>query len=182
MIPTALLLTIAASREGVPFPSFVEAFLLEAMFEMLREAGLRLPRAVGPAVSIVGALIIGDAAVRAGLVSTPMVVVIAATGIASFVTPSYNASLVIRMLRFVFLAASAVLGFLGIMIVLVVVLLRMVSLTSFGVPYLSPLAPLNLAQISDIIVRRPWFANRSRPYLEGMKNQQRQGNRKDEGG
>lgn len=96
--------------------------------------------------------------------------------------PSYNASLVIRMLRFVFLAASAVLGFLGIMIVLVVVLLRMVSLTSFGVPYLSPLAPLNLAQISDIIVRRPWFANRSRPYLEGMKNQQRQGNRKDEGG
>lgn len=182
MIPTALLLTIAASREGVPFPSFVEAFILEAMFEMLREAGLRLPRAVGPAVSIVGALIIGDAAVRAGLVSTPMVVVIAATGIASFVTPSYNASLVVRILRFGFLAASALLGFLGIMIVLVLVLLKMVSLSSFGVPYLAPLAPLNLTQISDILVRRPWFANRNRPYLEGMKNQQRQANGKDEGG
>ncbi|NLO20568.1 MAG: spore germination protein [Syntrophomonadaceae bacterium] len=182
MIPTALLLTIAASREGVPFPSFVEALLLEAMFEMLREAGLRLPRAVGPAVSIVGALIIGDAAVRAGLVSTPMVVVVAATGIASFVTPSYNASLVVRILRFGFLFASAVLGFLGIMIVLVIVLLKMVSLSSFGVPYLAPLAPLNLAQISDIMVRRPWFVNRSRPYLEGMRNQQRQGNGKDEGG
>jgi spore germination protein KA len=182
MIPTALLLTIAASREGVPFPSFVEAFLLEAMFEMLREAGIRLPRAVGPAVSIVGALIIGDAAVRAGLVSTPMVVVVAATGIASFVSPSYNASLIVRILRFGFLAASAMLGFLGIMIVLVIMLLRMVSLSSFGVPYLAPLAPLDLAQISDIMVRRPWFINRSRPYLEGMENQARQGSGKDEGG
>ncbi len=182
MIPTPLLLTIAASREGVPFPSFVEAFVLEIMFEMLREAGIRLPRAVGPAVSIVGALIIGDAAVRAGLVSTPMVVVVAATGIASFVTPSYNASLIVRILRFGFLVASAILGFLGIMLVLVVVLLKMVSLSSFGVPYLAPLAPMNLAQLSDILVRRPWFINRSRPYLEGMKNQQRQGNGKEEKG
>jgi len=181
MIPTALLLTIAASREGVPFPSFVEAFILEAMFEMLREAGIRLPRAVGPAVSIVGALIIGDAAVRAGLVSTPMVVVVAATGIASFVSPSYNASLIVRILRFGFLAASAVLGFMGIMIVLVIVLLKMVSLSSFGLPYLAPLAPLDLSQVSDILVRRPWFVNTRRPYLEGMKNQVRQGSGKDEG-
>lgn len=181
MIPTALLLTIAASREGVPFPSFVEAFILEVVFEMLREAGIRLPRAVGPAVSIVGALIIGDAAVRAGLVSTPMVVVVAATGIASFVSPSYNASLIVRMLRFGFLAASAMLGFLGIMIVLVVVLLRIVSLSSFGVPYLAPLAPLDLSQITDIMVRRPWFVNNRRPYLEGMKNQIRQGSGKDDG-
>ncbi len=180
MIPTALLLTIAASREGVPFPSFIEAFLLEAMFEMLREAGIRLPRAVGPAVSIVGALIIGDAAVRAGLVSTPMVVVVAATGIASFVSPSYNASLIVRILRFGFLAASAMLGFLGIMIVLVIVLLKMVSVSSFGLPYLAPLAPLDLSQLTDIMVRRPWFVNRRRPYLEGMQNQVRQGSGKDE--
>ncbi len=180
MIPTALLLTIAASREGVPFPSFVEAFLLEAMFEMLREAGIRLPRAVGPAVSIVGALIIGDAAVRAGLVSTPMVVIVAATGIASFVSPSYNASLIVRILRFGFLAASAMLGFLGIMIVLVIMLVKMVSMSSFGVPYLAPLAPLDLSQITDIMVRRPWFLNRRRPYLEGMQNQTRQGGGKDE--
>ncbi len=181
MIPTALLLTIAASREGVPFPSFVEAFLLEAMFEMLREAGIRLPRAVGPAVSIVGALIIGDAAVRAGLVSTPMVVVVAATGIASFVSPSYNASLIVRILRFGFLAASGMLGFLGIMILLVIMLIRMVSLTSFGVPYLAPLAPVDLSQISDIMVRRPWFVNNRRPYLEGMLNRTRQGNGRDDG-
>ena len=174
MVPTALYLTIAASRQGVPFPSFIEALLLELTFEMLREAGLRLPRAVGPAVSIVGALIIGDAAVRAGLVSTPMVVVVAFTGIASFVTPSYNAGIIIRTARFAFLAAAALLGFLGIMIVFILMLIRMVSLSSFGMPYLSPIAPLNTRDITDVLVRRPWFKMRERPYQEGMKNQVRQ--------
>lgn len=174
MVPTALYLTIAASRQGVPFPSFVEALLLELTFEMLREAGLRLPRAVGPAVSIVGALIIGDAAVRAGLVSTPMVVVVAFTGIASFVTPSYNAGIIIRTARFAFLAAAALLGFLGIMIVFIIMLIRMASLSSFGMPYLSPIAPLNTRELTDVILRRPWFKMRERPYQEGMKNQLRQ--------
>jgi hypothetical protein len=173
MVPTALYLTIVASRQGVPFPSFVEAFMLELTFEMLREAGLRLPRAVGPAVSIVGALIIGDAAVRAGLVSTPMVVVVAFTGIASFVSPSYNAGIIIRLARFAFLAAAAVLGFLGIMIVFILLLVRMVSLSSFGLPYLTPVAPLNTQEISDILIRRPWFKLHKRPYEEGMQNQVR---------
>lgn len=174
MIPTALYLTIAATRQGVPFPAFIEAILLEITFELLREAGLRLPRAVGPAVSIVGALIIGDAAVRAGLVSTPMVVIVAATGIASFVTPAYNAGIINRIARFGFLAASSVLGFLGIMIALILMLTRMASLSSFGLPYLSPLAPFNLTQMTDVIVRRPWYLSFKRPYLGGMKNYVRQ--------
>jgi hypothetical protein len=174
MVPTSLFLTIAASRQGVPFPSYIEAFFMELTFEMLREAGLRLPRAVGPAVSIVGALIIGDAAVRAGLVSTPMVVIVAFTGIASFVSPSYNASIIIRMARFVFLAAAALLGFLGIIIVLVIMLIHMVSLSSFGTPYLAPLAPLNTSEVTDVLLRRPWFKMKQRPYMEGMENQVRQ--------
>jgi len=174
MIPTPLLLTIAATRQNVPFPAFLEALLLEATFELLREAGLRLPRAVGPAVSIVGALIIGDAAVRAGLVSTPMVVVIAFTGIASFVSPSYNAGIIIRITRFAFLFASAMLGFLGIIIVLLVMIVRMVSLSSFGLPYMAPMAPLSWRQMTDIIVRRPWFKNIQRPYWEGMMDITRQ--------
>lgn len=174
MVPTALYLTIAATRQGVPFPAFIEAFLLEATFELLREAGLRLPRAVGPAVSIVGALIIGDAAVRAGLVSTPMVVIVAFTGIASFVTPAYNAGIIIRIARFGFLAAAAALGFLGIMVLLIAMLIRMASLSSLGLPYLSPLAPFNKAQLSDIIIRRPWYKMTKRPYQEGMENQVRQ--------
>lgn len=174
MIPTPLLLTIGATRQGVPFPAFVEAFLLEATFELLREAGLRLPKAVGPAVSIVGALIIGDAAVRAGLVSTPMVVVVAFTGIASFVTPSYNAGIIMRIVRFGFLFASGMLGFLGIMIALILMIIRMVSLSSFGLPYMTPMAPFNLQHMGDIIIRRPWFKNQKRPYIEGMKNVVRQ--------
>jgi spore germination protein KA len=148
---------------------------MEATFELLREAGLRLPRAVGPAVSIVGALIIGDAAVQAGLVSTPMVVVVAFTGIASFVAPNYNAALIIRTARFAFLIAAAALGFMGIMIVLILMLIRMASLSSLGMPYLSPLAPFNWSQLSDIIVRRPWYLANQRPYMEGMENQVRQG-------
>ncbi|MDD2619906.1 MAG: spore germination protein [Syntrophomonadaceae bacterium] len=182
MIPTPLLLTIAATREGIPFPAFVEALLLDATFELLREAGLRLPRAVGPAVSIVGALIIGDAAVRAGLVSTPMVVVIAFTGIASFVTPSYNAGIIIRIARFGFLFAAGMLGFLGIIIALILMGLRMASLSSFGLPYLWPIAPLNVSYLGDILVRRPWFSNIKRPYMSGMKNVVRQVPKNEDGG
>ncbi|MDR1616886.1 MAG: spore germination protein [Syntrophomonadaceae bacterium] len=173
MIPTPLLLTIISARQGVPFPAFVEALLLEITFELLREAGLRLPNAIGPAVSIVGALIIGDAAVQAGLVSTPMVVVIAFSGITSFVIPNYNAGIITRVMRFVFLIAAGLLGLLGIMIALILLITRMASISFFGVPYLSPVAPFNRQQIFDILTRRPWFNNTLRPWQEGMKNQKR---------
>lgn len=182
MIPTALLLTIVAARQGVPFPAFVEALLLEATFELLREAGLRLPRAIGPAVSIVGALIIGDAAVRAGLVSTPMVVIVAFTGIASFVTPSYNAGVIVRIARFAFLVAAGVLGLLGIMIALIIMLIRMVSLSSFGLPYMEPIAPFNWREMSDILLRRPWYRTIRRPYMDGMQNIVRQKSKENTGG
>jgi len=182
MIPPPLYLTIAASREGVPFPALVEALLLEATFELLREASLRLPGAIGPAISIMGALIIGDAAVKAGLVSTPMVVVIAFTGIASFATPSYNAGIIVRMLRFLVLLAASVLGFFGIIITILLILIRMASLESFGTPYLSPLSPINRAQMSDTFIRRPWYNNRIRPYMPGMENQIRQNNTSNDNG
>jgi Bacillus/Clostridium GerA spore germination protein. len=174
MIPPPLYVTIASAREGVPFPAFVEALILEITFEMLREAGIRLPRAIGPAISIVGALIIGDAAVKAGLVSTPMVVVIAFTGIASFINPSYNAGIVIRVARFGFLITAGALGLFGIMISLLIMLVHMTSLKSFGMPYMSPIAPFNLGQMSDIIVRRPWFLNKMRPTMKGTENVVRQ--------
>jgi spore germination protein KA len=174
MIPTPLFLTIAATRETVPFPAFVEALILELTFELLREAGLRLPRSIGPAVSIVGALIIGDAAVKAGLVSTPMVVVVAFTGIASFAIPAYNGGIAIRIARFGFLIFAGFLGLYGIMIAFILLLTRMVSLSSFGVPYLSPLIPFDYQQITDTIFRRPWFDNIRRPHMKGMKNEIRQ--------
>lgn len=174
MIPPSLYLTIASSREGVPFSAFVEALVLELTFELLREASLRLPGAIGPAVSIVGALIIGDASVKAGLVSTPMVVVVAFTGIASFITPSYNAGIIIRISRFGMLIAGATLGILGIVIAILFMLLKMASLNAFGQPYLSPMAPLNIYELTDVLIRRPWPRNIMRPNMKGMKNRQRQ--------
>lgn len=175
MIPASLYLTISSSREGVPFPSIFEALLLEFTFEMLREAGLRLPGSIGPAVSIVGALIIGDAAVQAGLVSTPMVVVIAFTGVASFVTPSYSAGISIRLIRFAMLIAGGVLGFFGIVMAVIFLLIHMASLNSFGQSYLFPVAPLNKYELTDVFVRRPWPKNFRRPRLAGNKNLIRQG-------
>lgn len=174
MIPTNLYLTIASTREGVPFPAVIEALLLELTFELLREAGLRLPRAIGPAVSIVGALIIGEAAVRAGLVSGLMVVVVAFTGIASFVIPAYNASVIIRIARFGILISAGLLGLPGMIMALLLMLIRMENIQSLGKPYLSPLSPINLAQLSDVLVRRPWTLNTRRPYLPGMLNKTRQ--------
>lgn len=173
IIPFPLYLTIASSRAGVPFPAIVEALALELTFELLREAGLRLPRAIGPAVSIVGALIIGDAAVKAGLVSTPMVVIVAFTGIASFVTPAYNAGIIIRIARFGILIAASLLGFYGIIVALTLMLIRMVSLESFGEPYLSPLSPLNTYGLSDIFIRRTWPSNWWRSKVSDMHNRLR---------
>ena len=102
MLPTALLISLAAQREGVPFPAFIEALMMEVTFEILREAGVRMPRAVGQAVSIVGALVIGQAAVEAGIVSAAMVIVVSITAIANFSFPSFNMAISIRILRFVF--------------------------------------------------------------------------------
>ena len=141
LIPTTLLISVAAAREGVPFPAFIEALMMEFVFEGLREAGVRLPKAVGSAVSIVGALVIGQAAVQAGIVSTPMVTVVATTGIASFAIPRYNLEIAIRMLRFTLLVLAGVLGLYGIVIGTIALTIHLVNLRSFGVPYFTPVAP-----------------------------------------
>ena len=107
MIPTQLLISIVAYREGVPFPAVLEALIMEMTFEALREAGIRLPRAVGQAISIVGALVIGQAAVQAGFVSPLMVIIVALTGIASFMIPAYNQALSMRLIRFPFMLLAA---------------------------------------------------------------------------
>lgn len=114
LIPTTLLISIAAAREGVPFPTVVETLLMEFMFEGLREAGIRLPKPIGSAVSIVGALVIGQAAVQAGIVSAPVVIVVATTGIASFAIPRYNLGTSYRLLRFLMLILAGTLGIYGI--------------------------------------------------------------------
>ncbi|HBC94444.1 MAG TPA: spore germination protein [Pelotomaculum sp.] len=173
MLPTALLLSLAAQREAVPFPAFVETLLMELTFEILREAGIRLPRQVGQAVSIVGALIVGEAAVRAGLVAPATVIVVAFTGISSFVY-FYSASFAIRLLRFPMIVLSATLGLYGLISVLIIIVVHLCALRSFGTPYLSPVAPVSLGDMKDLVVRAPWWAMFTRPRLIGWKNLKRQ--------
>ncbi|EFM09248.1 GerA spore germination protein [Paenibacillus curdlanolyticus YK9] len=137
MIPTPLLISLVAQREGVPFPAFAEAMLMEVSFELMREAGVRMPRAVGQAVSIVGALILGQSAVQAGIVSAAMVIVVASTGIASFTSPAFNIAISARILRFSLMVLAGTFGLFGILIGLIFLVAHLCSLRSFGTPYMA---------------------------------------------
>jgi spore germination protein KA len=169
MLPSALLLTVAATREGIPFPAIVEALLMEIFFEALREAGVRLPRPIGQAVSIVGALVIGQAAVQAGIVSAPKVIVVAATGIASFTIPRFTLGIALRLLRFGMMLLAGTLGLFGLMLGLIMLLYHLCALRSFGVPYLSPVAPLSLTGLKDSLIRGPrWLLDQRPKFLGSM--------------
>lgn len=162
MIPTVLLLSLSAQREGVPFPAFVEAMIMEVIFEILREAGLRMPRTVGQAVSIVGSIVIGQAAVEANIVSAVMVIVVAITAISSFVIPSYTMALPIRLLRFGFMGLAAMFGVYGLTVGIIILLVHLNGIDSFGVPYLSPLANYNSSKQKDAILRFPFGRKRAK--------------------
>ncbi|TVY09662.1 spore germination protein [Paenibacillus cremeus] len=175
MIPTSLALTIASGREVVPFPVLLEAILMELAFELMREAGLRMPKPIGQAVSIVGSLIIGQAAVQAGLVSPFMVIVIAITGISSFAIPSYSSSLALRICRFPLLIASGTMGLLGFATMFFILLLHALSIRSFGESYLAPASPFYQSDQRDTILRVPMWMMDQRP--EFAKDQERMGSR-----
>lgn len=176
MLPTALLISLAAQREGVPFPAFLEALIMELTFEILREAGVRMPRAIGQAVSIVGALVIGQSAVEAGIVSAAMVIVVAITAISSFVIPSFNMAISIRILRFALMGLAASFGLFGITLGLIAIVLHLTSLRSFGIPYMTPFGPFIPSDQKDMIFRVPIWGMFSRPRLLSKKNLIRENN------
>ncbi|MNN10854.1 Spore germination protein A1 [compost metagenome] len=171
MIPSLLLVSFMAQREGVPFPAFVEAMLMEVTFEILREAGVRMPRAIGQTVSIVGALILGQAVVEAGIITPIMVIVVALTGIASFALPAYNLSIAGRLFRFYFMVLGGMFGFYGITLGLIALVAHMNSLRSFGVPYLSPISPFVIQNQKDIVLRFPMWMQKS-PNQSGNKKEE----------
>lgn len=175
MLPTKLIISISTSREIVPFPAIVEALIMEVTFEALREAGVRLPKQIGSAVSIAGALVIGQAAIQAGIVSPPMVMVVALTGIASFTIPRYNLGATFRLLRFPMIVLAGTLGILGIMLGLLLILTHLCTLRSFGVPYLSGMAPMQKTSMKDFLIRAPWWMQSTRPHFTGKYNKFRQG-------
>lgn len=163
MIPTPLLFSLAAQREGVPFPAFFEALLMEITFEILREAGVRMPRAVGPAISIVGALVLGQAAVEAGIISAAMVIIVSITAISSFAIPNYEMSNAIRVIRFALMILAGMLGLYGVFMGLIVMVLHLCKIKSITVPYLTPVAPEVKGMNKDTFFRFPLWKMKYRP-------------------
>lgn len=171
MLPTNFLLSIIAQREGIPFPAVVEVFLMEITFEILREAGVRMPKAVGQMVSIVGALVIGQAAAEAGIISNVMIIVVSITAIANFVSLTYSFGAASRILRFIFVISASILGLYGVLLVLVFMVAHLSSLRSFGVPYLAPVAPFIIEDQGDVFFRFPFWAMKKRPQYLRTENE-----------
>jgi spore germination protein KA len=161
VIPFKLLITMASSREDVPYSAFTEAFFMLFTFEILREAGIRMPRPVGSTVSIVGALVLGQSAVQAGLVSTPMIIVTAITAISgSITTPLLGAIPIIRVAT---LILANGMGLLGILLLNIALLIHLCTLRSFDIPYLYPFSPLSVTDLKDTVVRVPLWSMFTRP-------------------
>ncbi len=164
MVPTDLLLSITATREAVPFPAIVEILFMEFAFELIREAGVRIPSVIGPTIGIVGALILGQAAVAASIVSPILIIVIAITAISSFIVPNYNASFTVRLLRFGFTILAGFIGFFGVAFGIFLMALHTATLSSFGVPFLTPIAPYE-PKNKDRITRPEYYNQPFRPVF-----------------
>ncbi|WP_233096022.1 spore germination protein [Alicyclobacillus sp. SO9] len=175
LIPTQFAVAIAGARAGVPFPAVVEVLIMEISMEVLREATLRLPQQVGGALSIVGVLVIGQAAVAAGFVSPITVVIIALTTIGSFATPAYNAAVAMRILRFLITILGGIFGLYGVVIGMIVITNHMLSLRSFGVPYMSPIVPVEWQGWKDALMRAPIWWMPVRPQQVHPQNNRRLG-------
>lgn len=172
MLPTDLLLAIAASRERIPFPAIWEILLMEVTFEILREAGIRIPTVIGPTIGIVGAIILGQAAVEANIVSPTLVIVVAITGLASFTIPDVGFNIAVRITRFILLLAANFMGFFGLSLCAVILLVYAASFSSFGVPFFSPLAPVYPSS-KDLFTRPPVQKQWLRPFNMLPKDKRR---------
>ena len=171
LIPTGLLFSIIASRSNVPFMVIVEIILMEISFEIIREAGVRVPSPLGSTVGIVGALILGQAAVQADIVSPILIINIAITAITSFAIPDYIFSFHLRINRFLFVLLGFLAGFFGIGIGIFVYLVKMCSLKSFGVSFLAPYAPLTRDKGNGYLLDSPWKREKRASYLATKKSQ-----------
>jgi spore germination protein KA len=174
MIPTELLVSLTEARVNVPFPVFVELLLMELSWELIREAGVRVPSVVGQTLGIIGAIILGQAAVAAGLVSPILIIVVAIAGMGNFAIPNYDLSFGIRILRFVFIFLGAMAGFYGIAVGIFIFSGLACSMKSFGEPYFSPVAPKTRAS-TDLTLRMPIWMQKMRPDALNPRNRQRSG-------
>ena len=174
IIPTKLAYFIAASREGVPFPAFIEAIIMEISLDLLIESVVRLPKPIGSTIGIVGGLIIGQAAVSAGIVSPIMIIIVSVTAITSFTTPNYEIASAFRLIRFLMIIAAAIIGLYGIVLSLILLLIHLVKLNSFGVPYLAPVVNPDIDDFKDVYIRMPFNYFKTRPGYMKTKDKIRQ--------
>jgi spore germination protein len=178
VIPLPLLLSIAESRDRVPFPPLFEALLMELVLEMLREAGVRLPAPIGQTIGVVGGIVIGQAAVQAGLVSNIMVIVVSITAIASFIIPNIQMLHGVRLIRFPIMLLASAFGVVGIISGMMAIFAHLLSLESLGVPYSAPISPLRLSDMKDTFLRLPMWMMKKRPVSTGPSQLQRQGDKR----
>lgn len=165
MIPLNLLIPLAESRATVPFPPIIEALIMEIIIETLREASIRLPTYVGTSIGVVGGIIIGQAAVQAGIVSNLMVIVVSITAIASFSIPSYNMGTAIRVIRFFVMILSSIFGMIGIVVSGVMMFANLLIIESLGQPYFQPIIPFKAKDLKDVIIRLPIKFHKLRPDI-----------------
>ncbi|MDU4892382.1 MAG: spore germination protein [Clostridium sp.] len=174
LIPTKLAYTIAASREGVPFPAYVEVFLMEAALAFLIQAIIKLPKAISSTIGIVGGLIIGQSAVSAGLVSPIMIIILGTTAITTFLIPNYEVTAAFTYFRIMIIILSAVLGLYGIMLGVIFLVIHLTRIKSFGIPYLAPAVDLVWSDMKDLFVRLPLNRFIKRPEFLKPRNTIRQ--------
>lgn len=168
MLPTSLILSISAARQGIPLPTIAETILILFIFEILREASIRIPEVIGQTISIVGALIIGQAAVEARLISAPIIIIGAISGITSFLVPKMEQGIIIT--RLAVLLSSAFLGLYGYTFCGILLFIHLTSMRSFGIPYMLFSASLSGKDQKDVIYRAPWWSMFSRPRIIASQN------------
>ena len=172
MIPAELLFSLSAARENIPIPSILELLVMELSFELMREAGIRLPGAIGQSLGIIGAIVLGSAAVAAGIVSPILIMVVSITGLCSFAIPNYSIAFGVRITRFIFLLFGAIVGFYGIAAGIFIFGGLACSMKSFGVPYFSPVAPKTKSN-HDIGIMAPSWTLKERPDFLNTNNRKR---------
>lgn len=173
IVPLDLLIPLAESRSRVPFPPIVEAMIMEITIELIREGAVRLPTYVGATIGVIGGIIIGQAAVNAGIVSTLLIIVVAVTAIASYVFPTYDFGSAIRLLRFIFMIITSIFGAVGLTIGNVILIAHLISLESLGQPYFQPLLPFKAKDLKDTLIRLPLKYLQKRPDIAKALNKER---------
>ncbi|SMC50365.1 spore germination protein [Sporomusa malonica] len=172
-IPTEMLLSIISARQQVPFPTIIEMLILGVAFELIREGGLRIPGFLGPTIGIVGGIILGQAAVSAKIVSPIMVIVVAATGVASYTIPDFRLGAAVRLCSLVLMLFSAVMGIVGIATGILILSAILCNMKSYGMPYISPVAPRSAGGL-DVIIRGPVYRQELRPDALNPKKRRQQ--------